>query len=69
MIRLIAGAVAVISPLLARWPIFTRNPTAAQATPLVNETVPKLAGEVQAMAQRIAQLEALADGTQPEPAS
>ncbi len=126
-IRLIAVVVAVISPLVARWPIFTKNPTAAQAAivvaclviaaliftiqvvlaavheygfsraalgmvesderkeiaviapdlaagwqqaaPLVNETVPKLADDVQAMAQRIAQLEALANGTQPKPAS
>jgi hypothetical protein len=127
VIRLIAVVVAVISPLLARWPIFTKNPTAAQAAivvaclviaaviftiqvvlaavheygfsraalgmvesderkeiaviapdlaagwhqaaPLVNETVPKLADDVQAMAQRIAQLEALANGTQPKPSS
>jgi hypothetical protein len=125
VIRSIAAVVAVISPLLAHWPIFTKNPTAAQAAivvaclviaaaiftiqivlaavheygfsraalgmvasderkeiaviapdltsewqkaaPLVNETVPKLSSDVDALTQRVAQLEAPANGTQPKP--
>jgi hypothetical protein len=116
VIRLIAGVVVVISPFLAHWSIFSKNPTAAQAAivavclviagliftvqvalaavheygfsraalgevateeqkeiaalwpdikanwtkaePVVNETVPKLSGDVQALSERVAALEA-----------
>jgi len=114
----IAGLVVIVSPLLAHWSLFSKNPTAAQAAvvvsclviagviftvqvvlaavheygfsraalgdvaseerkeiavlspdvasnwakaePIVNETVPKLSGDMEALTQRVAALESAA---------
>jgi hypothetical protein len=118
LIRSIAGLVVIVSPLLAHWSLFSKNPTAAQAAvvvsclviagviftvqvvlaavheygfsraalgdvaseerkeiavlspdvasnwakaePIVNETVPKLSGDMEALTQRVAALESAA---------